>query len=302
MSSCNASRSATAWPTVRRRGHAPDRAAPRPPHCRPHTLMRRAGLAVARLAMALAPHARTIWIACGPGNNGGDGFEAAAHLRHGAASRSSSRWSGDETKLPADARSVAATRARCRRRLRQRSAAAHQRPRHRRPARHRATRPPAGRPDGCSGCGACTQGPAPVLSVDLPSGLDADTGPCRRAPAGCARRAYHALSLLTLKPGLFTAQRPRRRGRGLVRRPGRADRGTEPPHARLSGAPAQPPRAARQPQGQLRRRRGDRRRAGHGAAPRCWPPRPRCMPARAVYSSALLDQRGRRCWMPRSPN
>src|SRR5688572_6273148 len=47
----------------------------------PHTLMRRAGLAVARLALALSPHSRTIWIACGPGNNGGDGMEAAAHLR-----------------------------------------------------------------------------------------------------------------------------------------------------------------------------------------------------------------------------
>ena len=38
-----------------------------------HTLMQRAGLAVARLARALAPHARNAWIACGPGNNGGDG-------------------------------------------------------------------------------------------------------------------------------------------------------------------------------------------------------------------------------------
>jgi len=45
-----------------------------------HTLMRRAGEAVARLAIALAPHARRIWIATGPGNNGGDGFEAALHL------------------------------------------------------------------------------------------------------------------------------------------------------------------------------------------------------------------------------
>jgi hypothetical protein len=43
--------------------------------------MQRAGLATARLALALAPHARTIWIACGPGNNGGDGLEAAMHLR-----------------------------------------------------------------------------------------------------------------------------------------------------------------------------------------------------------------------------
>ena len=32
----------------------------------PHTLMQRAGLAVAQLAQALAPHARTVWIACGP--------------------------------------------------------------------------------------------------------------------------------------------------------------------------------------------------------------------------------------------
>lgn len=47
----------------------------------PHRLMERAGLAIARLAMAIAPHAQSIWIACGPGNNGGDGFEAAAQLR-----------------------------------------------------------------------------------------------------------------------------------------------------------------------------------------------------------------------------
>ncbi len=47
----------------------------------PHALMQRAGLAIARLAMALAPHARTGWVACGPGNNGGDGLEAAAHLQ-----------------------------------------------------------------------------------------------------------------------------------------------------------------------------------------------------------------------------
>ena len=47
----------------------------------PHTLMQRAGLAVAQLALALAPHARTVWIACGPGNNGGDGLEAAMHLQ-----------------------------------------------------------------------------------------------------------------------------------------------------------------------------------------------------------------------------
>ena len=61
-----------------------------------HTLMQCAGLAVARLALALAPHARTIWIACGPGNNGGDGLEAAAHLQ---------RW-GQHPVVTADRKSV----------------------------------------------------------------------------------------------------------------------------------------------------------------------------------------------------
>ena len=69
----------------------------------PHTLMRRAGLAGARLALALAPHARSIWIACGPGNNGGDGLEAAVHLQHLGKSPVVS-WLGDEATAPADAR------------------------------------------------------------------------------------------------------------------------------------------------------------------------------------------------------
>ena len=47
----------------------------------PGRLMERAGAAAARLALALAPHARSFWIATGPGNNGGDGFEAAWRLR-----------------------------------------------------------------------------------------------------------------------------------------------------------------------------------------------------------------------------
>ncbi|MGB4361774.1 MAG: NAD(P)H-hydrate epimerase, partial [Rhodoferax sp.] len=46
-----------------------------------HTLMSRAGLAVAKLALAVAPHAQRIWVAAGPGNNGGDGLEAAMHLQ-----------------------------------------------------------------------------------------------------------------------------------------------------------------------------------------------------------------------------
>jgi hydroxyethylthiazole kinase-like uncharacterized protein yjeF len=42
--------------------------------------MQSAGLACAQLALAIAPHARRIWVAAGPGNNGGDGLEAALRL------------------------------------------------------------------------------------------------------------------------------------------------------------------------------------------------------------------------------
>ena len=41
----------------------------------------------------------------------------------------------------------------------------------------------------------------PVLSVDLPSGLNADTGACL---GYFAVQAQHTLCLLTLKPGVFT--------------------------------------------------------------------------------------------------
>jgi hydroxyethylthiazole kinase-like uncharacterized protein yjeF len=59
---------------------------------------------------------------------------------------------------------------------------------------------------------ALQHSPAPVLAVDLPSGLDADTGQFAAGfalPAPAASRhplaPRHTLSLLTLKPGLFTA-------------------------------------------------------------------------------------------------
>ncbi|MDO5288793.1 MAG: NAD(P)H-hydrate dehydratase [Pseudomonadota bacterium] len=170
----------------------------------PHTLMQRAGLAVARLALALAPHARTLWIACGPGNNGGDGLEAAMHLRQWGM-HPIVTWLGDETALPGDAR-ASLHRARA-------AGVAF------------ASAPPALSEhdlciDALLGIGA-TRAPqdamaawlahmagsrAACLAVDLPSGLNADTGQQPGAapmPAGTAPR--HTLSLLTLKPGLFTA-------------------------------------------------------------------------------------------------
>ncbi len=168
----------------------------------PHVLMQRAGLAVARLALALAPHARTIWLACGPGNNGGDGMLAAMHLRHWG-KRAVVTWLGTIESASADAAAAyhAAVQA---------------------GVEFSITRPE--QPDLCVdalfGIGLsraaaaraptpalahCLEhlqrGGAPVLAVDLPSGLDANTG----CATGHTVHAHHTLSLLTLKPGLFTA-------------------------------------------------------------------------------------------------
>jgi hydroxyethylthiazole kinase-like uncharacterized protein yjeF len=73
----------------------------------PHELMRRAGQAAARLARAVAPHAKSIWIACGPGNNGGDGLMAAAHLAEWARHHNKLllvTWCGDAARCSADSR------------------------------------------------------------------------------------------------------------------------------------------------------------------------------------------------------
>ncbi len=165
----------------------------------PHALMRRAGLAVARLTLAIAPHARQVLVFAGPGNNGGDGFDAAVHL-HAAGKDVSIVFVGDEAKLPADARD-AFGRARA--------------------ARLNITADVSGASapdvviDALLGVGAnraptpalaaCIERinawSCPVLAVDTPSGLSADTG---QALGGSAVRATHTLSLLTLKPGLFT--------------------------------------------------------------------------------------------------
>jgi ADP-dependent NAD(P)H-hydrate dehydratase / NAD(P)H-hydrate epimerase len=163
-------------------------------HLPAHTLMQRAGIAVARLALAVAPHARTVWVACGPGNNGGDGLEAARHLLAWGKQVVVTRH-GEESRVPADA--LASLQ------------------------RARAEGVPFG--DGAPAqwdlaidallgiggtraldgtladwAGAMNKGAAPVLAIDVPSGLDADTG------AVFGIRADHTLSLLTLKPGLFT--------------------------------------------------------------------------------------------------
>jgi ADP-dependent NAD(P)H-hydrate dehydratase / NAD(P)H-hydrate epimerase len=165
-----------------------------------HTLMRRAGLATAQLALALAPHARRIWVACGPGNNGGDGLEATLHLLQWG-KQVEVTLCGDAATLPPDAHDAL---------IRAQSAGVgiQAAPSSSLDAEDLAidallgigaSRAPQGELAAAIhtlNCLACT-----VLAVDLPSGLHADTG--QPLGASCVV-ADHTLSLLALKPGLFT--------------------------------------------------------------------------------------------------
>ncbi len=171
----------------------------------PHTLMARAGEGVARLALALAPHAQRVWVAAGPGNNGGDGLEAATLLCR-AGRQVEVALLGDAAALPDDAReALARAQAAGVRIVAQPCASTFGATL----VAHDiaidavlgigATRPPQGaiaesiRQLNALAC--------PVLAVDVPSGLHAGTG----QPLGVACvTATHTLSLLTLKPGLFT--------------------------------------------------------------------------------------------------
>jgi len=173
----------------------------------PVPLMQQAGLATAQLAMAVAPHAQRIWVAAGPGNNGGDGLEAAFHLHQWGKNVSASLM-GSVDAMPADAR------------------AAWQRA-------HTAGVPIfQGLPndglkglepndliiDALLGIGAkrplqdtmlswvkaTNQSLAMVLAVDAPTGLDADSGVLlgQGQDAQCIK-ANHTLTFIAAKPGLF---------------------------------------------------------------------------------------------------
>lgn len=206
-----------------------------------HALMAQAGLAVAQLARSLQPHARCIWVACGPGNNGGDGLVAARHLHEWAQGIGGSPQVvvthglgayPDASHLPVDARNA----------LAQAQAAGVK----------FSDQPPASFDlaiDALLGIGATRalegapgawlirlrETPAPVLCVDVPSGLNADTGTDFSAPMHApsqVRGPRHTLSLLTLKPGLFTAH-----GRDLAGKVWLDDLGVNagPPTAWLAG-------------------------------------------------------------------
>ncbi len=198
----------------------------------PHTLMQRAGLAVARLALALAPHAKTIWIASGPGNNGGDGFEAAMHLQRWGKQAVVS-WLGNEAKSPADALQSL-------QRARDAGVAfANEPPAHFDLAIDALLGLGTGRPMESSMARWAQRMSAsvvPALAVDLPSGLGACTG------AGQAVKATHTLSLLALNPGLFTAEGRDASGQVWFDDLG-VDHSEQQPTAWLAGPPMAPRRA-----------------------------------------------------------
>lgn len=169
------------------------------------TLMERAGRIAAEEAVRLTMgRPGTILIACGPGNNGGDGFVMARRLLQ-ARRPVVVAFAGDADKLPPDARAA-------------------------REAWHEAggetlnDLPPPPEEgwalvvDALFGIGLkrAVDGhyaywlarlnalPGPRLAIDIPSGLDADTGRVH----GYAFRATHTLSYLALKPGLLTLDGP----------------------------------------------------------------------------------------------
>ena len=169
----------------------------------PVPLMELAGLALAEKARRLAgERGEPILVVAGPGNNGGDAFVAARHLR---------QWffdvvvlfAADGACLPADAQAAwqawcAAGGTTCK--------------------EFPAARRWALVIDGLFGIGLqrllygqyadwiarCNALPCARLAIDIPSGLDADTG----RVLGCAFRATHTLTFIGLKPGLLTLDGP----------------------------------------------------------------------------------------------
>lgn len=166
-------------------------------------LMERAGLSVAKLAMALQADAgRAIWVVCGPGNNGGDGL-VAARLLHALGRKVTVSLIGSKPGGPADAQQALQAAQTAGLIIREDL----------NPPEH------AGLiVDGLLGLGAGQRrGPGeldgaiallnrlstPKLAIDLPSGLSGDNG-C--ATDAAVLQAQHTLCLLNLKPGLFTGQ------------------------------------------------------------------------------------------------
>jgi hydroxyethylthiazole kinase-like uncharacterized protein yjeF len=166
-------------------------------------LMARAGLAAANLARRLAADSgKPILIFAGPGNNGGDAFVVARHLK---------QWfhpvtvifDGNAAALPRDAAAAYA--------LWRESGGATV-------SQLTAHDDCALIVDGLFGIGmsrdvtdryaewisTINRSSIPVLALDIPSGLDADSGRIH----GCCVRATHTITFIGAKPGLLTLDGP----------------------------------------------------------------------------------------------
>lgn len=187
-------------------------------------LMARAGHAAAAVAMQmLGKHRSPVLVFAGPGNNGGDAFVLARVLREqGIDVRVVFR--GEAEKLPADARQAFAQ-------WRTTDAKVY-------------TDVPAGDyglvVDGLFGIGLMRpiagdyaalieriNGFAgPVLALDIPSGLDANTGCVVGGEAGYCVRATHTVSFIAGKPGLYTLDGPDHCGEVMIETLGLPDTNT----------------------------------------------------------------------------
>lgn len=182
---------------IRRIEQSAREAAPAP------NLMERAGLAAAEVARELlSDRGRDVLVLAGPGNNGGDAFEAATHLRQWF-HRVTVLFAGTEDKLAADARAALA---------KWRAAGGEWIDDLPRDARFDLVidglfgiglaRPVAGRH--AELIEAVNELRTPVLALDVPSGLNADTGTIM----GCAIHATRTLTFIARKPGLLTLDGP----------------------------------------------------------------------------------------------
>jgi hydroxyethylthiazole kinase-like uncharacterized protein yjeF len=170
----------------------------------PGELMRRAGRAAADAAIDLLDDVRElpVLVLAGPGNNGGDALEVAANLRDSGIEVLVVHLAGANPPSPEAAQAL----------QRARDGGA-----------HFLDAPPGDEDvglvvDGLFGIGltraldercaaladAVSGYDCPVLALDVPSGLDADTGAVVGGAAGVAVRATHTLSFIGDKPGLHT--------------------------------------------------------------------------------------------------
>lgn len=170
-------------------------------------LMQRAGLAAADLAASLCrDNGAAILILAGPGNNGGDALEAARHLQ-ARFFKVHLVFAGQAERLPKDAQAALERFVHAGGQLLDAIPD---------------TAPWGLIIDGLFGIGLqrniegayanliheanhlSLRDSCPLLALDCPSGLDADTGVVR----SCAIRASHTLTFIALKPGLLTLDGP----------------------------------------------------------------------------------------------